>query len=232
MTKTKHSTIAVIAFVITVTFGFAPGRCLGQDKKPAQPLPSNAPTAQQPAALLPPLAVEVTNDTSHPLPVAGSVSVSGTPNVNVANPVTLAPGTNVNISSSAANPIFVQQAGGGNGGSTTQLLLTATNVDVNGTSTDLGTFDASAFQEIRVSAIDTFFDPTNHEQLFLVLSFVENGQDIPGLEPFQVVPSPHGAPFLTPVNKVYGLPGKTLHVKAVCAEGPRCGPLSLVIYGR
>jgi hypothetical protein len=205
---------------------------MGQDKKPAQPPPFSAPTAQQPAALIPPLAVEVTNDASHPLPVAGSVSVNGTASVNVANPVTLAPGANVNISSSATNPIFVQQAGGGNAGAVTQLLLTAVNVDVNGRSTDLGTIDASAFQQIRVSAVDAFRDPTQPEHLFLIFSFVENGQDIAGLEPFEIISTPSGSGPPLPASKIYDFPGKTLHVTAVCSVGPRCGPLSLVIYGR
>lgn len=246
MDKIKHLTIASIAFVICSTFGFGPGRCLGQDKRPAQPSPSGPPAAQQPAALIPPLAVEVTNDSGHPLPVAGSVniagtanvtvgnpvSIAGTPTVSVANPVTLAPGTNVSISSSATNPIFVQHAGGGNAGAVTQLLLTAVNVDVNGRTTELGTIDASAFQQIRVSAVDAFRDPTQPEHLFVVLSFVENGQDIAGLEPFEIVPTPSGNSPPLPASKIYDFPGKTLHVTAVCSVGPRCGPLSLVIYGR
>jgi len=80
--------------------------------------------------------------------------------------------------------------------------------------------------------LNAFRDPTQAEHLFLVLSFVENGQDVAGLEPLEVVPAVPGAAITTPVSKIYDFPGKTLHVKAVCAVGPRCGPLSLVIYGR
>jgi hypothetical protein len=244
MNKNRYLTIASIAFVSRAIFGFAPGRCLGQDKKPAQPTPASAPAAQQPAALIPPLAVEVTNDASHPLPVAGSVniagtanvtvgnpvSIAGTPNVNVTNPVTLAPGANVNVSSSASNPIFVQQTGGST--NTTTLLLTALNVVVAGRNTDLGTIDASAYQQIRVSATDAFRDPTQPEHVYLILNFVENGQDIAGLEPLDVVSSPGGIDVPIPVSKIYDFPGKTLHVTALCTGPGKCGPISVVIYGR
>jgi hypothetical protein len=176
-----------------------------------------------------PVTGAITVANTAPIPVAGNVGLTGTPNVNVANPISLAPGSSVVLSSSAANPVFVQDAQ--NSRSTT-LLLAAPNLVINGTA-DLGTIDVSNYNQIRVSALDDNgpFN-TGAEHVYVTFSFVESGQDFAGLPPLDVSSAYITSRLANTVTTIYDFPGKTLHVKAVCSTGTCAGRFSLVIYGR
>ena len=106
----------------------------------------------------------------------------------------------------------------------TKLLLAISSVSVERT-LDLGTIDVSHFKHLRVSAIDEVGRTDDPESISVNLSFVENGQDNPGLDPLQV--------NAAPLTKVYDAPlGRTLHVTATCGNIRCIGRFSLSIYGQ
>jgi hypothetical protein len=194
-----------------------------------QTLPAIPVVVRNPGSQPVPVTGSVTIGNTTAIPVTGSVSLNGTSNVNVANAISLVPGSSIALSSSASNPVFVQDA---QSSRSTTLLLAAPSLVINGTA-DLGTIDVSAYRQIRVSVIDDNGPFTAvPEHVFVTFSFVESGQEFAGLQPLDVSSSYINSHLPNTVSEIYDFPGKTLHIRAVCGSGLCAGRFSLVIYGR
>jgi hypothetical protein len=155
-----------------------------------------------------------------------SVGITGTPNVS------LVPGTSVQINNTTTNPIPVQNVGGPS--STTTLLLNSGIVSLSntaGTTTDLGTFNASAFSKIRVIAKSNCSFLTvgfNPEDVKVFVIVVEGGQAVQTIEELKVCQD-HPVNF----SKLLEMPGTTIRI-TVFQKSQFHEPqtVQVVVYGR
>jgi hypothetical protein len=171
--------------------------------------------------------VGITGTPTVNLAPGASVAVAGTPNVS------LVPGTAIQVSNTTANPIPVQNVGGSS--STTTLLLNSGIVSLSntaGTTTDLGTFNASAFSKIRVVAKSNCSFLTvgnfNPEDVKVSVVVVEGGQAVQTIEELKVCVN-------HPVNisKLIDMPGTTIRI-TVLQQSQFHEPqtVQVVVYGR
>ncbi len=166
-----------------------------------------------------------------PIPVSGSISLSGTPTVQLSPGSVTGISGNVGVSNTEANPLFVRQ------GQTTTLAFSTLNnaFPVNSGSTLLtpsGGVDVSRYAQIRV-VIDPGSEPQFTYSVRLSLPGPENKKlylDVITFDP--------NATNLGSITKVYDVPGTTLEVEAqvFCTPGgnpcPATVPLSVTIFGR